>query len=141
MKSATERTAEAFCALTLTKPEWTHWAHLRVGLWHVLYHTQDAALELLRERIRALNERHGVANTPTGGYHETITRFYVRYIGVFVEAAGRDLPIDALAMQLILKHGAKELPLRYWTKERLMSAEARLGWIEPDLRPIGLAID
>lgn len=141
MKSATDRTAEAFCARTLTKPEWTHWAHLRVGLWHVLHHTEDEALALLRERIRALNEHHGVTNTPTAGYHETITRFYVRYIALFVEAVRCDLPIDAQAMQLILKHGAKELPLRYWTKERLMSAEARLEWIEPDLRPIGLAID
>ena len=27
--------------------------------------------------------------------------------------------------------------LRYYSRERLMSPEARFGWVEPDLQPLG----
>ncbi|HXC51292.1 MAG TPA: hypothetical protein VN634_10445 [Candidatus Limnocylindrales bacterium] len=128
--------AAAFIDLTLPKKEWTHLAHLRVGLWHLLHHSPEEALSLLRVRIRTLNESHGVENSETGGYHESITRFYVWQIGEFLEAAGRERPIDELAAELIAEHGDKNLPLRYWSKDRLMSRDARVGWVEPDLEPL-----
>src|SRR5450432_3825523 len=59
----TDRLVQQFIARTLPKTEWTHHAHLRVGLWHALRHPDDVALNLLRERIRAYNEATGVANT------------------------------------------------------------------------------
>jgi hypothetical protein len=136
MMCLTKKTAEAMCARTLTKAEWTHYAHLRTGLWHLLHHGPEEALLLLRERIRALNESHGVANTPTAGYHETITRFYVWQIGKFLEEEGRDKCVDELAEKLILRYGDKDLPLAYWSREKLFSSDARLGWVEPDLRPL-----
>jgi len=39
---------------------------------------------------------------------------------------------------LIEQYGARDFPLRYYSKDRLMSVEARLGWVEPDLRPLEL---
>ena len=133
MTSLVERTAVAFIAVTLPKSEWTHHAHLRVGMWHLLHHPVDEALDLLRARITALNVSHGVANTETSGYHESITRFYVWRIGSFLDEAGRERALDELADELIARHGDKELPFRYWSKELLMSPGARLGWVAPDL--------
>jgi uncharacterized protein (DUF2132 family) len=133
MSSRTDRIAEAFCALTLAKPEWTHQAHLRVGLWHVLHFGEDDALLRLREGITRLNESHGVANTRSGGYHESITRFYVRVLACFLGRSGPSRPIDELAEQAILELGDKELPLRYWSRDLPFSPAARLGWVEPDL--------
>src|SRR5205085_11750023 len=104
--------------------------------WHLLRHSPEESLELLRIRIRALNESHGVANNETGGYHESITRFYVWQIGVWLDACDRTRPVDELADELIHRYGDKALPLRYWTKDRLMSREARFGWVEPDLEPL-----
>jgi hypothetical protein len=137
MMCLTEKTAEAMCARTLTKAEWTHYAHLRTGLWHLLHHGPEEALLLLRERIRALNGSHGVANTPTSGYHETITRFYLWQIAKFLEEEGRGKCVDELAEKLILRYGDKDLPLEYWSRETLFSTDARLGWVEPDRRPLG----
>ena len=136
MKSFTEQTAQAFCACTLPKAEWTHCAHLRVGLWHLMHHTPDEALALLRTRIRALNEKHGVANSTAGGYHESITRFYVWQVVSFLEESDKTRPMDELAEQLILRYGDKALPLRYWSEDTLMSVEARRGWVAPDLQPL-----
>jgi hypothetical protein len=137
VSAAVEATAAAFVARTLPKKDWTHHAHLRVGLWHLLHHSPEEALGLLRDRIRALNEGHGVANTETGGYHESITRFYVWRIASFLDASDRSRPVDELADELLALYGDKELPLRYWSREKLFSVEARSGWVEPDLRALG----
>jgi hypothetical protein len=158
----TDRIAHAFIARTLPKPQWTHQAHLKVGLWHALRYPlgaaddgftapkqdgsigadaadsagpdrpKDLALDLLRDRIRAYNETTGVPNTATGGYHETITRFYLMIIRRFLASADLSRPVDDLAAELILAYGDRELPLRYYSKNRLFSTAARAGWLPPD---------
>ena len=135
--SDTERIARGLIDRTLPKSEWTHEAHLRAGLWHVMHHGAVAALELLRARITAYNESVGTANTDTSGYHETITRFYVTVIDRFLSGADRSLPIDQLAAQLLAEHGDRRLPLYHYSEQRLFSVVARRSWVEPDLRPIG----
>ncbi len=134
--SDTESIARGLIDRTLPKAEWTHEAHLRAGLWHVLQHGAAAALPLLRERIAAYNESVGTANTDTSGYHETITRFYVVVIDRFLAVHDRGLPLDRLAAQLIAEHGDRRLPLRHYSEGRLFSVVARRSWVEPDLRPI-----
>ena len=37
---------------------------------------------------------------------------------------------------VLARYGARDLPLRHYTKDLLMSSEARFGWVEPDLRPL-----
>lgn len=132
----TDRLAHEFIARTLPKIEWTHHAHLRVGLWHALRYPDDATLNLLRERIRAYNESTGVLNTSGAGYHETITRFYVGVIRHFVDSIDPQRPVDELAQELIARWGNRDLPLRHYTRERLYCVEARLRWAEPDLEPV-----
>ena len=38
--------------------------------------------------------------------------------------------------ELIVLHGDRDVPLRYFSRERLMSSAACATWIEPDLRPL-----
>lgn len=129
----TDRIVRAFVARTLPKSEWTHHAHLRVGLWHALQYPDAVALELLRGGISAYNEATGVANTAQSGYHETITRFYVHVIRAFLGTVDPGRPIDELAQALIEQWGDRNLPLRYYSPQRLFSVDARRAWIEPDL--------
>jgi hypothetical protein len=128
--------AIAFHERTLPKTQWTHHAHLKVGLWTLLRFPPDEALNRLRVAIRTYNESVGGINSDSAGYHETITAFYVRVIDRFLSNVGRTRPADELAEELIRLHGDKELPLRYWSKQRPMSSEARLSWVEPDLCPL-----
>ena len=133
----TDQLARAFCECTLPGDQWTHFAHLRVGLWHLLRYPPSEAIDLLRERISRYNESLGGENTDTAGYHETITAFYVWAIDRFLKTADRSLSVDELAEQLIVSPcGDKELPLRYWSKDCLMSTPARLAWVEPDAHPL-----
>jgi hypothetical protein len=38
------------------------------------------------------------------------------------------------ANQLVERLGSRDLPLRHYSEARLRSAEARCGWVEPDVR-------
>jgi hypothetical protein len=131
-----ERLVREFIDCTLPKAQWTHEAHLRVGLWHGLRYPQDASLNLLRQRIRAYNESVGGINSPTAGYHETITHFYVAVIERFLCGVDRRRPVDELAAELIARFGARDLPLRHYSHALLFSTDARLYWREPDLAPL-----
>jgi hypothetical protein len=134
--SATDRLAAAFVACTLPESEWTHEAHLRVGLWHRLRMTAEMSLDTLRDRIRRYNESLGNANTDTDGYHETITRFYVILIDRFVATADVSQNIDDLADDLVARLGFRGLPLDHYSPDRLFSVEARRAWVAPDLAPL-----
>ena len=134
--SETESLVQKFIARTLPKPEWTHQAHLRVGLWHVLAHGPDQALTLLRERIARYNESVGTINSDDSGYHETVTAFYVNAIAATIADRDPNSSIDDLAAHVIDRIGAREYPLRFYSKERLFSVEARRVWVEPDLKPV-----
>jgi len=134
--SETERIARALSDCALPKLEWTHHAHLRAGLWHVLEYGPVAALDLLRQRISVYNESVGTANTDSSGYHETLTRFYVVVIDRFLATVVRESDLDQLAEQLIADYGDRRLPMRHYSEQRLCSPVARRSWVEPDLRKI-----
>jgi hypothetical protein len=121
---------------TLPCVEWTHRAHLAVGLWTLRERAADEALRTIRAGIQRYNAACGVVTTPTRGYHETITCFYMRVIGQYLSGVADRGDWLAVTNGLLEAYGAPELPLAYYTRERLMSPEARAGWIEPDLREL-----
>lgn len=135
--SSLEELAAAWLACTLPKAQWTHAAHLRIGLWHLLRYPPREALARLRERIACYNLATGVANTDSTGYHETLTRFWIVMIAQLLETYDRSLRPEAIADRLIQDLGDRNLPLRFWTRERLMSSFARRDWLPPDLGPLG----
>jgi len=134
---ATTQDIEAFIrdfeARSLSKSRWTHHAHLVVGIWYLTHHSPDAALSIVRQRIRAYNEAVGTANTDSSGYHETLTRLFLRGIAAHISVqSGESLPSSlALLLQSPLAH--KDWPLSFYTRERLFSVAARHEWLEPDL--------
>ena len=125
-----------FLARTLPKAEWTHQAHLAVGAWHVDRYGPDEALTCLRDGIRALNDSHGTINSASSGYHETITRAYVRLIaGFFATRPGQPLP-ERVSELIGGPLGEREALLHHYSRELLMSSRARAEWIEPDLEAL-----
>ena len=131
--------ASRFTALTLPKEEWTHAAHLTVGLWHVDRYGAAEALTRLRDGIRRLNESHGGVNTPTSGYHETITAAYVTMLAAYLEAGPPGLPLAARVERLLAGPlAARDMLSTFYSREHLMSTDARARWIEPDLGPLRL---
>ena len=134
--------AELFRAARLSRAEWTHLAHLRVGAWHVHHFGATEALVRLRHGIRALNVANGVANTPTGGYHETITAAYVILIAAWLEQAAEPAASLELRVERMLAGpiADRKLLLRFWSQETLTSPAARAAWVPPELAPLALPI-
>ena len=93
--------AARFVACTLSRDEWTHQAHLRVGAWHVHRYGPEEALTRLRSGIRRLNESFGGVNSATHGYHETITRAYVQLLSQFLERCPSELPLPERVKRLL----------------------------------------
>jgi hypothetical protein len=131
--------AARFTALTLPKDEWTHAAHLTVGAWHVDRHGPVEALTLLRHGIRRLNESHGNVNTATNGYHETITAAYVTLLAAYLAACPPGLSLDARVERLLASPlAARDMLFTFYSRDRLLSVDARARWVDPDLAPLRL---
>jgi hypothetical protein len=123
-------------ACALPREAWTHEAHLAVCLW---LHAERPDFDLdidIGPAIRAYNVTVGGVNDDHGGYHETITRAYVA--GVRAYSAGsstRDLLVLVNGL-LLAPEGARDWPLRFWSRDVLFSVSARRGFVEPDLAPL-----
>lgn len=128
----------AFEACTLTQAEWTHAAHVSVATWYVLWYGRAAATDRMRSGIQRLNGVHGVPVTPTRGYHETLTRFYVWLVANELRSRPMDASLAEITNAVVEACDDRTIPLRYYSRDRLMSWEARTTWVEPDLRPLGM---
>ena len=83
--------------------------------------------------IRRYNESVGGVNDDMQGYHETITQVFIRAVRGHV-AATEGLALHERVNALLLSpEGRRDWPLRFYSRERLFSSQARLGWVEPDL--------
>jgi len=131
-----EHIAVGLLDLSLPKPEWTHRTHFAAALW-LLAHPEVLEREGGMARIiRRYNEATGVANTDTGGYHETITLASLRGARACL-AAAPSAPLGRVLDRLMAGPlGDKCWPFAYWSEGRLMSIEARHHWVEPDLAPL-----
>jgi hypothetical protein len=119
--------------LSLPKPSWTHRAHFATALW-LLARRPDLDLpRVMPGFIRAYNEATGVANTDTGGYHETITQASLRGAKAFLGCHASQSLYVVCNWLMLSPLGDKSWPLVYWTKDVLFSVEARRRWVEPDL--------
>jgi hypothetical protein len=134
--AAVRRIGEGLLACTLTREEWTHEAHLAACLYIVAERPDIAVERELPEIIRRFNVSVGGVNDATQGYHETITQTYISGVRAFLARTEPSLPLaDKVNALLRGPEGRRDWPLRFYSAERLFSKEARLGWVEPDLRP------
>jgi hypothetical protein len=132
-----ERIGEGLVARTLPRGDWTHEAHLAATTYLLL---KRPAIDLdaqLPDIIRRYNESVGGVNSDTEGYHETITRVFLRGVRLFLAEADLSEPLHELVNQLLLSPmGRREWPLRFYSPELLFSVEARRGFMPPDLASI-----
>jgi hypothetical protein len=113
---------------SLPKAEWTHGAHLVMALWYVSRHGREEATRRIRQGIQRYNESQ---RNPTG-YHETITLAWIAVIEHFLALRSRPAPLSVIAAELIEQCGDKDYLLRFYTQDRLFSADARARWMPPD---------
>jgi hypothetical protein len=129
-----EHLGEHFLARTLPKAEWTHEAHLATTTWLLLRHPDIDVDRELPGLIRRYNESVGGVNSDSEGYHETITRVFLHGVRLFLSEADPAEPLHELVNELLLSPmGRRDWPLRFYSRERLLSVEARREFIPPDI--------
>lgn len=120
-------------ARNLPRAEWTHPAHL-VFATALIFHEGLGRAEAAAPRlIRAYNESVGGVNDDTQGYHHTITIFFLRAIAGFIELFAAEGPGACATRLLASPLAAPDYPLRFYSRERLFSVDARRGWVAGDL--------
>jgi len=128
---------EGLFTASLPRTEWTHAAHFAATLWLMRYRPELDAAQTVPGLIRAYNESVGRVNDDSGGYHETITLASLRAARGVLDANPPDMPVWRIVNALMASNFANpNWLLEYWSRERLMSVEARRTWLEPDLKPL-----
>jgi hypothetical protein len=129
-----EHLGERFLTLSLPREEWTHEAHLATTSWLLLRRPDIHVDKELPGLIRRFNESVGGVNSDSEGYHETITRVFLAGVGLFLSEADPAEPLHELVNELLLSPmGRRDWPLRFYSRERLLSVEARRNFVPPDL--------
>ena len=83
--------------------------------------------------ISSYNLAVGGVNDDTRGYHHTITHVYIAGVKAHLAEVGHDLPLYKTVNALLLsERGSRDLPLRFYSKERLFSVQARREFVAPD---------
>ncbi len=128
---------EGLMARSLRHEEWTHAAHFAAALWLMRYRTDLEPALAMPRLIRAFNDTVGTVNSDSSGYHETITLASLRAArGVFVSFPD-DVPVYRIVNILMKTNFANpNWLLEYWSRDRLMSVEARRAWLDPDLKAL-----
>ena len=131
--AAIRRVGEGMIERILPRADWTHEAHLATCAWLVLERPDLSPERDLPDLIRRYNESVGGVNSETEGYHETITQCFIRAVRrALARSEGRRLA-DRVNALLLGEEGRRDWPLRFYSRELLLSKAARLGWVEPDL--------
>ena len=129
-----ERLGKGLLACSLERADWTHEAHLGATTYLLLKRPDvdlDAELPTI---IRRFNESVGGVNSDTEGYHETITRVFLHGVHLFLGDADTSKSLHPLVNELLLSPmGRRDWPLRFYSRERLFSVEARRHLVPPDI--------
>ena len=125
---------------SLPKEQWTHRAHLKVAYLYLLQLTYSAALERLRKGIQAYNAAQGIQDTPTGGYHETMTQVWLQLVNAALRQFGPAETADAFfdAQPQLCD---KCTPLLFYSRDCIKSPEAKRSFVAPDLAPLPQPLD
>ena len=121
---------------SLPRSEWNHQAHLTIALWYLNLFDEQEAINRVRQGILRYNQAIGIKTTKDGGYHETLTLFWVRMVSHYLSVNEEKISIPETVITIHDTYKDKYLPFQYYSRDLLMSWEARSGWVEADLKPL-----
>jgi len=125
--AADEQFLAAFTAGQIANQDFHHRDHLRLAWIQIRRLGLPRAAEAVTTAIRQFATRHGHGDR----YHETMTRFWLRVVGMGITRHPTLHFNELLAAEPHLLD--KNLPYRHWSRELMGSDEARQRWLDPDV--------
>ena len=101
-----------------------HYDHLRLAWLVIERHGAELACEIVGDRLRHMATL----------YNETMTRFWIRLLAHVRDTARVATIEEAIREQPMLLD--KHLAQKHWSRTLMFGPEARVNWVEPDLRPL-----
>ena len=116
-----------------TLKEFHHRDHIKIAYLYLRRYPLNEAIAKVRTGLQALAAAWGA---PVGelekGYHETMTQAWVRLVQLKLDDGGLAASADAFCDQQPQLMQKTRLEL-FYSRERLMTWEAKRGFVEPDL--------
>ena len=122
---------EKFEACVYAPEEFIHARHLTVAAWYLCTLAEDAAVSRMRGSLLRFTAHHGKQ-----AYHETITRFWMQLIAEHLRRQEAEQS-DVQRINEVVARYPKETLFDYYSRDRVMSDNAKREWVEPDLCEMG----
>jgi hypothetical protein len=130
-----EEFLSAFESCVFPADKWHHREHIKMAYLYLSRSPFDEALARIRAGIQLLNASHHTPETLTRGYHETMTQAWARLVFASLCEYGAAESADSFYNQHPQLSQPKALRL-FYSPERLMTAQAKAEFVEPDLAPL-----
>jgi hypothetical protein len=124
-------TVRKFESCEFTPQQFHHRDHLTVIACYLEQMPLRQALKCMRDALKKFTAHHKAK-----GYNETITRFWIAKVAQILATEGEDLPLPGLTARVHGALGDKQLLFQYYSREYVLSEEAKGGWVEPDLKAL-----
>jgi hypothetical protein len=122
-------------ACTWPEADWHHREHIRLAYLYLRQMPFEAALARMRGSLQAYNTTHDVPDALTRGYHETMTVAWMQLVHVALQQYGPAETADAF-LEAHSELLCKRALLFFYTRERIVSWEAKRSFLAPDLAPL-----
>lgn len=122
---------ESFEKATISRENWRHLEHMIVANHYLSENDFDAAYKKMRDGIFKLLGAFGVDLHKEMPYHETLTMFWMKTVNDFRKTKN-DCSLVEICCAMEEKFD-KDYPLKFYSRERLFSDEARAGFVAPDI--------
>lgn len=123
---------EAFENATIARDDWKHAEHMIVALCYLeVLDLAEATYKMRSGILHLLDKGFGVDLVKEMPYHETMTVFWMRTVYAY-SLMNKEKTMVEKANGMIESYD-KDHPLRFYSRDRLFSNEARATFVEPDL--------
>ncbi len=119
-----------FESCATAKEEFKHRSHLTVAVWYLSRFTQEEALQKMRDGLFRFLDHHGVGPEK---YHETLTVFWVRLVQNVLKQMDQQTTMVEMANAVLELLADPRVVFEFYSETNLLSPEARLAWVAPDL--------
>src|SRR5689334_23383349 len=117
---------------SLRADDWHHREHIKVAYLLLRNFPLTVAIDRMRAGLKKLNDAQGVPDSLERGYHETITQAWMRLVDFTLHESGPAADADQFFQDHPELAQPKTLRL-FYSKQRLMSAQAKAEYLTPDL--------
>ena len=122
---------EKFESCSFALQEFTHARHVTVACWYLCTMPAEQALVRMRTGLQRFIAHHG-----RQGHHETMTRFWLELLGEFLRRMPGQMSVVAKINGAVAAHRNKDVLFEHYSRDRVMSEQARREWMAPDIVPV-----